>query len=77
MCFYDQEIYQCGDFKWGLFRQKCASAKALPNGENCGMKLVMENVHVHTKCRICNKLEAKYNRSAKEDRIRRLKRERS
>ena len=40
------------------------------------MKLVMSNIHVTTKCRICDKLEVKYNRKTKEeDRIRRWKRE--
>jgi hypothetical protein len=74
MCFFDQQIYQCGDFKWGPFRQHCA--KEYRTGETCGMKLVMQNIHVHTKCRICDKLEVKYNRKAKEeDRIRRWKRE--
>jgi hypothetical protein len=74
MCFFDQCVYLCGDFKWGPFRQHCA--KEYRKGETCGMKLVMQNVHVHTRCRICDRLEAKYNRKAKEkDRIKRWKKE--
>ncbi len=74
MCFYDQQIYQCGDFKWGPFRQHCA--KEYRTGETCGMKLVMQNIHVHQKCRICEKLEIKVGRKQKEeDRIRRWKKE--
>jgi len=74
MCFFDQYIYQCGDFRWGPFRLHCA--KEYRAGETCGMKLVMQNIHTHSKCRICNKLEVKYGRKAKEeDRIKRWKSE--
>src|SRR5277367_2591693 len=74
MCFFDQYVYGCGDFHWGPFRQHCA--KEYRTGETCGMKLVMQNIRVFTKCRICDKLEVKYNRKAKEeDRIKRWKRE--
>jgi len=74
MCFFDQYIYQCGDFKWGPFRQHCA--KEYRTGETCGMKLVMQNIPLRNKCRICDKLEVKYNRKAKEeDRIRRWNKE--
>jgi hypothetical protein len=74
MCFFDQQIYQCGDFKWGAFRQHCA--KEYRTGETCGMKLVMQNIQVQTKCRNCDKIELKRQRWAAElDRIRRLQQE--
>jgi hypothetical protein len=75
MCFFDQTVYACGDFKWGSFRQHCA--KEYRTGETCGMKLVMNNVYVERKCTICDKLEVKYRKRAKlEDDIKRWKRER-
>jgi hypothetical protein len=74
MCFFDQKIYQCGDFRWGPFRQHCH--KENRTGETCGMKLVMQNIPVHTKCGICEKLDVKYRRKGtEEDRIRRWKKE--
>jgi hypothetical protein len=74
MCFFDQQIYQCGDFKWGPFRQHCAKEYRI--GETCGMKLVMQNIHVQTKCRMCEKIERKWQRRAAElDRIRRWQQE--
>jgi hypothetical protein len=73
MCFFDQYLYGCGDFSWGPFRQHCA--KEYRTGETCGMKLVMQIIHMYRKCRICDKLEVKYNKAKEEDRIRRWKRE--
>lgn len=72
MCFFDQNIYECGDSKWGPFRQNCA--KEYRTGETCGMRFVMNKIALVGKCRICNKLEIKYERVAKEEeRIRRWK----
>lgn len=65
MCFFDQQVYQCGDFKWGPFRLHCA--KEYRTGETCGMKLVMNNIYVSEKCKICYKLDVKYDRKAKEE----------
>jgi predicted RNA-binding Zn-ribbon protein involved in translation (DUF1610 family) len=74
MCFFDQQLYQCGDFKWGPFRQHCA--KEYRTGETCGMKLVMTSISVHQKCPKCEKIAIKYNRIAKEEeRIKRWTRE--
>jgi predicted RNA-binding Zn-ribbon protein involved in translation (DUF1610 family) len=74
MCFFDQQLYQCGDFKWGPFRQHCA--KEYRTGETCGMKLVMTSISVHQKCPKCEKIAIKYNRITKEEeRIRRWTRE--
>lgn len=74
MCFYDQNIFACGDYKWGNFRQHCN--KEYRTGETCGMKLVMQTYPVREKCRICLKIETKQRRiEAELDRIRRWKRE--
>ncbi|KAI9745141.1 MAG: hypothetical protein M1818_001419 [Claussenomyces sp. TS43310] len=74
MCFFDQQVFACGDYKWGQFRQHCA--KEYRTGETCGMKLVMQAQHVRTLCRICEKIEVKLSRLRKEeDKIRRWEKE--
>lgn len=74
MCFYDQYVYQCGDFKWGPARERCT--REYRTGEVCGMKLVLESLAVDEKCRICQSLDAKHRRKAREqERIDRWKRD--
>lgn len=74
MCFFDQQVFACGDYKWGQFRQHCA--KEYRTGETCGMKLVMQTQHVRTKCRTCEKIDIKYGRLEKEEeKIRRWEKE--
>lgn len=77
MCFFDQTLYRCGDYKWGTFRQHCA--KEYRTGETCGMKLVMNcNEDRSKNCRICDKIVTKLSRRQKEvDRIKRWKSERN
>jgi len=55
MCFYDQQIFTCGDHKWGRFRAHCN--KEYRTGETCGMKLIFESSRVGTKCQMCKKHE--------------------
>ncbi|KAF8471307.1 hypothetical protein BDZ91DRAFT_718277 [Kalaharituber pfeilii] len=55
MCFYDQQIFACGDYKWGRFRAHCA--KEYRTGETCGMKLIYETSRVTGKCQMCKKYE--------------------
>lgn len=64
MCFFDQYVHDCGDYKWGPFRQHCA--KEYRTGETCGMKLIMATYRIPQSCKICDKLETKYNRVRKE-----------
>ena len=74
MCFYDQYLFACGDFKWGHFRQHCN--REYRQGETCGMKLVMSTSNLSQKCRICDKIDTKQRRRAAEkDRINRWKKE--
>jgi len=74
MCFFDQIVHECGDYKWGCFRQHCA--KEYRTGETCGMKLVMASYPVAGNCKICDKISTKWNRRNKEvDRIKRWERE--
>lgn len=72
MCFYDQYIFACLDFKWGNFRQHCQ--KEYRRGETCGMKFVNETHYLTQKCKLCEKLDTKYRRKhTEEQRINRWK----
>ena len=74
MCFFDQHRFQCGDWKWGHFRQHCN--REYRTGETCGMKLIMTTVPVSQKCKLCEKIDTKQRRrTAEVDRILRWKRE--
>ncbi|RPA83092.1 hypothetical protein BJ508DRAFT_413752 [Ascobolus immersus RN42] len=55
MCFYDQTIYACNDFKWGRFRTHCA--KEYRTGETCGMKLIYQTTRLAERCTTCKKME--------------------
>ena len=63
MCFYEQYVYACRDWKWGNFRQHCQAEYR--TGETCGMKLTYRDVHLQEKCKICLKIEAKQRRRQK------------
>jgi hypothetical protein len=70
MCFYDQEKFSCGDYRWGHFRVHCSKEHRI--GETCGMKLVMSTLPIEGNCRLCDKFETKRRRCARElDRIKR------
>lgn len=74
MCFFDQHRFQCGDWKWGHFRQHCA--KEFRIGETCGMKLIFQTLPVGQKCKLCEKIDTKQRRRAAEvERINRWQRE--
>lgn len=74
MCFYDQTIYACHDFKWGNFRAHCQKEYRI--GETCGMKLVYQVHHLEEKCRLCQKLSTKKKRVKQElERVTRWKKE--
>lgn len=74
MCFYEQIVFTCGDFKWSRFKQHCN--KEYRTGETCGMKLVMDTQRANVKCTTCGKIETKLRRRAKEEeRIQRWKHE--
>jgi hypothetical protein len=74
MCFFDQHRFNCGDWKWGHFRQHCN--REYRTGETCGMKLIMQTVQNPQKCKLCDKIDTKQRRrSAEYERISRWKRE--
>ena len=63
MCFYEQYVYQCRDWKWGNFRQHCQAEYR--TGETCGMKMIWLSRDLPDKCKLCLKIDAKYRRRAK------------
>lgn len=63
MCFYEQYLYRCHDWKWGNFRQHCQAEYRV--GETCGTKLVFQTLPLADKCKLCLKIEAKERRAAK------------
>ena len=70
MCYFDQQLFTCGDWKWGSIRQLCS--KACYVGEGCGLKLIWTSQYVHRKCQICCQIEVKRRRISKlKDKIRR------
>ena len=77
MCFFDQTLYRCGDYKWKAFRQQCP--KENRTGETCGMKLIMTCIEDRSKrCKICDHIATKLRRRQKEiERIKRWKTERN
>ncbi|KAK0708628.1 hypothetical protein B0H67DRAFT_463938, partial [Lasiosphaeris hirsuta] len=63
MCYFDQDRWSCGYWKWGIFRQQCN--KEYRTGETCGLKLVCDTVNVPGTCRICDMMEKKKRRMRK------------
>lgn len=64
MCYYDQTIFSCGDWKWGHFRKHCQ--KEYRMGETCGMRLCYNTFQdSSTKCSVCTSLDKKNRRYAK------------
>ncbi|THW30162.1 hypothetical protein D6D02_02350 [Aureobasidium pullulans] len=64
MCFFDQVMWTCGDWKWDRFRQHCN--REYRTGETCGMKLVYAVARSNDKCKICQKIDTKLRRRAAE-----------
>jgi hypothetical protein len=70
MCYFDQQLFTCGDWKWASMRQFCSKARY--RGEGCGLKLIWASQDMHRKCQICCQIEVKLRRiHTLEDRIRR------
>ena len=60
MCFFDQKVFQCGDWKWGSRREACPKAPAA--GDSCGIKLIMNSQYTSELCSICRNIETKRRR---------------
>lgn len=70
MCFFNQKVFQCQDWKWGPRREACSMAPQI--GESCGIKLIMDSQRTNQLCSICRRIEIKRRRIRKlEERIKR------
>ncbi|KAH8587500.1 hypothetical protein B0O99DRAFT_397544 [Bisporella sp. PMI_857] len=65
MCYFDQELYTCNDWKWSSFRQPCSKACCV--SETCSTKLIMKTRYISHKCKTCKQIEAKKRRIRKLD----------
>jgi hypothetical protein len=50
MCYFDQEVFICGDWKWRSCREGCSK---VTSGDTCGMKLILFSQYTHERCNIC------------------------
>ncbi|GAB7337979.1 hypothetical protein MBLNU457_4355t1 [Dothideomycetes sp. NU457] len=74
MCYYDQHVFSCGDWKWGQFRLHCQHEYR--TGETCGRKLVNQGILTSARCELCEKMDTKKRRrEAEVERIRRWSKE--
>ncbi|KAH8659487.1 hypothetical protein BGZ61DRAFT_465422 [Ilyonectria robusta] len=60
MCYFDQVVWACGNWKWGKFRQQCNKEHRI--GETCGLKLVYGRQDEAKKCKVCDQVTKKENR---------------
>lgn len=64
MCYYENYVWECQDFKWGNFRQKCHAEYRM--GETCGgPKLVYDTYRLQGKCPMCQAIDKKVRRYEK------------
>ncbi|EED11438.1 conserved hypothetical protein [Talaromyces stipitatus ATCC 10500] len=74
MCFYDQKIFACGDWKWTQFAHQCSYENR--TGETCGLKMINMARYDSNDCRICKKIQTKIRRRQRElQRLQRWSRE--
>lgn len=59
MCYFDQIVWACGNWKWARFRQQCNKENRI--GETCGLKLVYERQDEAKKCKVCDQVTKKEN----------------
>ena len=63
MCYYDNYIYSCRDWKWGNFQQHCN--REYRTGETCGMKMIFQQLQLPDRCPFCERIEKKTHRRDK------------
>lgn len=74
MCYYEQCVYTCNDYKWGNFKAHCNKEYRI--GETCGMKFVHHTLALKDKCKVCEKIATKERRLVKQlDDIKRWEKE--
>ncbi|KAJ0132468.1 putative transcription initiation factor TFIID subunit [Fusarium oxysporum f. sp. albedinis] len=60
MCYFDQVVWACGNWRWGRFRQQCNKEYRI--GETCGLKLVYGRQDEAKNCKVCDQVTGKENR---------------
>jgi hypothetical protein len=65
MCYFDHQLWPCGWWKWGNFREQCP--REYRTGETCGLKLVFNTYLEPEVCRHCEQIYKKQRRVAKMD----------
>lgn len=55
MCFYDQNVFSCGDYRWGKLQQRCNEHDH--NREPCELKRVFRTFVINTKCDTCQEID--------------------
>ncbi|KAI3572746.1 hypothetical protein IWW34DRAFT_215572 [Fusarium oxysporum f. sp. albedinis] len=60
MCYFDQVVWACGNWRWGKFREQCNKEHRI--GETCGLKLVYERQDEAKNCKVCDQVTKKENR---------------
>ncbi|KAK4248241.1 hypothetical protein C7999DRAFT_40522 [Corynascus novoguineensis] len=63
MCYFDQQLWSCGWWKWGRFREQCP--KEYRTGETCGLKLIYRTNTEGALCKNCDAIQKKQRRVAK------------
>ena len=70
MCYYDQTVFICRDWRWGLLREFCSKSSHI--GEGCGLKLIWISYYRPQECQVCCRIGVIKRRIRKvEDRARR------
>ncbi|KAK4098020.1 hypothetical protein N658DRAFT_509939 [Parathielavia hyrcaniae] len=74
MCYYDQQLWPCGWWRWGQFRQQCEREHRV--GETCGLKLIFQTYVQRGLCQKCDQMVKKQRRVRKmRDDVERWRRE--
>jgi hypothetical protein len=60
MCYYDQQLWQCGWWRWSAFREQCN--KEYRTGETCGLKLIYNTYLEPGVCKTCEHVHKKQRR---------------
>lgn len=55
MCFYDQNVFRCGDYQWDKLQRRCKEHNQ--DREPCELKLVFRTLVINTKCEICHEIQ--------------------
>ncbi|KAM5528208.1 hypothetical protein FOXYSP1_19477 [Fusarium oxysporum f. sp. phaseoli] len=63
MCYYDQILWACGNWRWDRFREQCNKEHRI--GETCGLKLVYGRQDQAAKCNLCTQISSKKRRIEK------------